>query len=46
VRSAFRQRPALSGARLEPSGTVLLPSFETPRDRTAQALPGERGSSG
>jgi putative peptidoglycan lipid II flippase len=32
VRSAFRQRAALSGARLEPSGTALLPSFETPRE--------------
>jgi hypothetical protein len=32
ARSAFRQRAALSGARLEPSGTALLPFFETPRE--------------
>jgi len=29
VRSAPGSAPALSGARLEPSGTALLPSFET-----------------
>jgi hypothetical protein len=38
VRSTFGGALALSSARLEPSGTSQFPSFETPRDRTAQAL--------
>jgi hypothetical protein len=32
VRSAFDSALALSGARLEPSGTAPSPSFETPRE--------------
>jgi hypothetical protein len=32
VRSALGNAPALPGARLEPSGTFLFPSFETPRE--------------